>query len=56
MTRQEFDLGPLRDMTWLQLDGGFLYGAHEVADHDTDNDGDYAAVSAAVGFPRIIRN
>ena len=28
--RQEFDLGPLRDMTWLQLDGGFLYGAHEV--------------------------
>ena len=32
MMRQEFDLGPLRDMTWLQLDGGFLYGAHEVAD------------------------
>ena len=30
ISRQEFDLGPLRDMTWLQLDGGFLYGAHEV--------------------------
>ena len=34
MMRQEFDLGPLRDMTWLQLDGGFLYGAHEVAASD----------------------
>ena len=40
MMRQEFDLGPLRDMTWLQLDGGYLYGAHEVADDD-DNDDDY---------------
>ena len=40
MTRQEFDLGPLRDMTWLQLDGGFLYGAHEVADDDVDKDDD----------------
>jgi len=29
---QEFDLGPLRDMTWMQLDGGFLYGAHEVGE------------------------
>ena len=30
LMRQEFDLGPLRDMTWLQMEGGFLYGAHEV--------------------------
>ena len=35
---QEFDLGPLRDMTWMQLDGGFLYGAHEV-DHHHNHEG-----------------
>ena len=36
---QEFDLGPLRDMTWMQLDGGFLYGAHEVDHHHNHEDG-----------------
>lgn len=36
---EEFDLGPLRDMTWLQLDGGFLYGAHEVGEMEGQEGG-----------------
>ena len=26
-------------MTWMQLDGGFLYGAHEVDHHHNHGDG-----------------
>ena len=26
-------------MTWMQLDGGFLYGAHEVDHHHNHEDG-----------------
>jgi len=38
-SEQEFDLGPLRDMTWMQLDGGFLYGAHEVGEMEGEAGG-----------------